>query len=177
MQTEPRAGVQDTAHLAPAFVQLNQPSAGSLRGKKWYRVAELKIDANSLKWLAGLLACHSLCSLHDLWIWVLKWKITAFMLCLNNPQGFLFLCCDERHEESSSSYRTPSLEERIRDHYLQERLTRKVSFPHHPSSQTQLQSKGVPYCRVCYQLPQATGLLWGKEKHQRSGHPPSQREI
>lgn len=47
MQTDPRARVQDTAHLTPAFVQLNQPNASSLRGRKWYRVAELKIDAKS----------------------------------------------------------------------------------------------------------------------------------
>lgn len=49
MQTEPRAGVQDTAQLTPAFVQLNQPSAGSLRGRKRCKVAELKRDASSLK--------------------------------------------------------------------------------------------------------------------------------
>lgn len=55
MQTEPRARFQDTAHLTPEFVQLNQLSAGSLRERKWYRVAELKIDANSLQWL--YLAC------------------------------------------------------------------------------------------------------------------------
>lgn len=127
-----------------------------------------------VSWPIGL--PQSLLSAEEFWIWVLKWKITAFMLCLDNPQGSLFLCCDETNEESSS-YRIPGLEERIRHHYLQEWLTRKVSLPHRPFSQTRLQSKDEPYCKVCYQLPQATGLLWGKEKRQRYGHPPSHRAI
>jgi len=110
MQTEPTAEVQNTAHLTPAFIQLNQPSDGSLRGRKWYRVAELKINANSPKWLAGLLACHSPYSAEEFWMWVLKWKITAFVLRLDNPQGSVFLCCDEGDEESSFSSRTPRLE-------------------------------------------------------------------
>lgn len=115
METEPRARVQYTAHFTPTFIQLNQPSAGFLRGREWYRVAELKTDANSPKWLAGLLVYHSPCSAEELWIWVLKWKITAFMLCLDNSQSFLFLCCNERNEESSSSYKSPRLEEGIRN--------------------------------------------------------------